>query len=282
MIKMKQIGIGFWMLAMMTGTAFGQEDSALKKKGDDTLYIGKMIIIRKGESTPGAASRKSAEPRKKKPSRTSTNWLTIDLGVNGFKDATLYNTSAIQNPVSGFAPGANEEWFDLQNGKSINFNLWVFMQRTNIIRHVVNLQYGLGVEYNNYRFSSPIVFTSNPTRVLYDVTTSYSKNKLATNYLTIPLMVNFRFTPERKKNGFGFSAGISTGYLFNSRQKTITGASGKNKSRDDFDLRPWKFAYIGELQLGPIKLYGSLADRSMFEKGLDFTPYNVGFRINSF
>jgi hypothetical protein len=155
------------------------------------------------------------------------------------------------------------------------------MQRMNMVKHVVNLQYGLGVEFNNYRFSQPVVFTSNPTQVIYDASTSYSKNKLAADYLTIPLMVNFRLTPERKKRGLGFSAGISTGYLFNSRQKTITGAEGKKKTRDDFALRPWKFAYIGELQLGPIKLYGSFANRSMFKKGLDFTPYNVGFRISS-
>jgi hypothetical protein len=224
---------------------------------------------------------KTPDARKHTSSGVTTNWLVLDLGVNQFKDATAYNTPAIQDPVNGFAPGANEEWFHLQNGKSINFNLWLFMQKTNLIRKVVHLQYGLGVEYNNYRFSSPVVFTNNPTRVIYDASTSYSKNKLAANYLTIPLMVNVRLSPEKKRKGIGFSAGISTGYLFNSRQKTITAAKGKTKTRDDFEMRPWKFAYVAELQLGPIKLYGSLADRSLFKKGLDLTPYNVGFRISS-
>ena len=48
------------------------------------------------------------------------------------------------------------------------------------------------------------------------------KNKLAADYLTVPLMVNFNFTPERR-NGFGFSAGVSAGYLYSARQKVKIG-----------------------------------------------------------
>jgi hypothetical protein len=92
------------------------------------------------------------------------------------------------------------------------------------------------------------------------------------------MMLNFNFTPHRKK-GFGFSIGASAGYLYASRQKTITNTDGKQKTRDDFDLRPWKLSYIAELNMGWVKLYGSLASQSMFEKGLDQTPYNFGFRL---
>jgi hypothetical protein len=144
----------------------------------------------------------------------------------------------------------------------------------------VNLKYGLGVELNNYRFEDPLKFNTNPTQVVLDNVKGYKKDKLAADYVTVPMMLNFNFTPHRKKN-FGFSVGASAGYLYSSRQKTITNEDGKKKEHDDFDLRPWKLSYIGELSLGPVKLYGSYATQSMFEKGLDQTPYNFGLRFSN-
>jgi hypothetical protein len=154
------------------------------------------------------------------------------------------------------------------------------MQRINLIESVVNLKYGLGIELNNYRFEDPVKFNTSPTQVVLDHARSYKKNKLAADYVTVPMMLNFNFTPHRKKS-FGFSVGASAGYLYSSRQKTITSEDGKKKEHNDFDLRPWKLSYIGELSLGPVKLYGSVATQSMFEKGLDQTPYNLGLRLST-
>ena len=49
-----------------------------------------------------------------------------------------------------------------------------------------------------------------------------------------------------------------------------------------FDLESFKLSYIGELSLGPVKLYGSYAFKNMWEKGLDMTPFNLGFRLSRF
>jgi hypothetical protein len=94
------------------------------------------------------------------------------------------------------------------------------------------------------------------------------------------MMLNFNFTPKRKK-GFGLSAGVSMGYLYSARQKTKTSDEGKQKAKDSFDLEKWKMAYIGELSLGPVRFYGSYAFKSMFERGLDVTPYQFGFRFSN-
>ena len=105
------------------------------------------------------------------------------------------------------------------------------------------------------------------------------KNKLAADYLTVPLMLNFNFTPKKRQN-FGISAGISAGWLYSARQK-IKQDGDVDKVKSDFDLRKWKLSYVGEIALGPVKLYGSYAFKSMFEKGVDLTPYNVGFRFSN-
>ena len=275
------------IITLLTGicfalTGFAQEDTVKISTGD-TIRVGSMIIIKKGDGKTGSSSNIEINKRKEyKKSNVTTNWWILDLGMARFDDQTNYSSAAIQNPLTGFAPGSDKDWFKLRNGKSVNVNIWFFMQRLNVIKNVVNLKYGMGLELNNYRYSRQVTYLTDPTKVILvdPVINKYSKNKLAADYLTVPLMLNINFTPNRK-NGFGLSAGVSAGYLYSSRQKIISGGDGKQKEKDDFDLRPFKISYVGELQLGPVKLYGSLATQSMFEKGLDQTPYNIGLRFSN-
>lgn len=259
-------------------TGLAQTDST--EIESDTIRVGGMIIIKKRDRDKDRDHDSKTYHREGKKSRVSTNWWIVDLGFANYSDNTDYASAAMQNPVTGFAPGLDKDDFKLRTGKSVNVNIWVFMQKLNITHNVVNLKYGLGVELNNYRYRQPIKYLTNPTQVVYDNTKSYSKNKLAADYITVPIMLNFNVTPHRKR-GFGISIGASGGYLYSSRQKTVTNTDGKQKEHDDFDLRQWKLSYIGEISLGPVKLYGSLASQSMFEKGPDQIPYNFGLRLSN-
>lgn len=266
-------------------TGFAQKDSTAKN-APDTIKIGGMVIIRDKNSKPDKDNdenrglRITTRHNNGKRSNISTNWWIVDLGFSNWND----NTNAASAAAQAFAGGAyagNSEWTKLRTGKSRNVNIWFFMQRINLIQHAVNLKYGLGLELNNYHFDEEKVrFSKNPTIVTLDANlTGARKNKLAADYLTLPMMLNFNFTPNRHRS-FGFSAGVSAGYLYSSRQKTKVGGS-IDKTKDDFDLKSWKISYVGELLLGPIKLYGSYALKNMWSKGLDMTPYTVGFRISS-
>jgi hypothetical protein len=267
---MKQVIILLTGIAISI-TSLAQTDSTAQES--DTIRVGGMIIIKKHGRRDRDHDSTVKTYRREKPSRISTNWWIVDIGFANYNDQTAY-------PVAGFAPGLDKDDFKLRPGKSVNVNIWAFMQRLSIAKNIVNLKYGLGVELNNYRYKSPILYQTKPTLVVYDDTRNYEKNKLAADYVTVPVMLNFNFTPKRKR-GFGVSVGASAGYLYSSRQKTVTNTDGKKKNRDDFDLRPWKLSYIGELSLGPVKLYGSYATQSMFEKGLDQTPYNFGLRLSN-
>jgi len=277
------------LCTIMTG--FAQTDTTGKQNtppADDTIRIGGMIIIRKaGSKDKEIGQDKEYKMKKRKgeePSNLSTNWWIFDLGFSNYNDETIYTSAAAQ----AYAPGSNKAWFELKDGKSRNINVWIFMQKLNMIKHVVNLKYGLGVELNNYRYKQPIryqqttVAIPNPPRVILDATSgrTYEKDKLAADYLTVPMMINFNFTPKREK-GFGLSAGISAGYLYSARNKTVTSDEGKKKAKDDFELEKWKLSYIAELSMGPVRFYGSYAMKNMYERGLDMTPYNFGFRFSN-
>ncbi|HEY6062520.1 MAG TPA: outer membrane beta-barrel protein [Chitinophagaceae bacterium] len=272
-------------------TSFAQTDTTGKQNPvpqNDTIRIGGMIIIRKaGSKDTTVASNKEYKIKNRrgdKPSNLSTNWWIFDIGFSNYSDKTVYSSAAAQ----AYAPGSNSTWFDLKDGKSRNINIWFFMQKLNVAKHILNLKYGLGLELNNYHYKQPIRYNANPPavvnppRVSLDNTVgrTYKKNKLAADYLTVPMMVNFNFTPNRNK-GFGLSAGISVGYLYSARNKTVTSDEGKKKAKDDFELEKWKLSYVAELSLGPVRFYGSYAFKTMYERGLDITPYNFGFRFSN-
>lgn len=266
--------------ACLFNLANAQTDTTGKEQKNDTIRIGGIIIVKK----PGSNDREVIKRdrtikipnRKEEPDNVSTNWMVIDLGFAGFNDKTNYSSAGAQ----AFAPGSTDDWFDLRGGKSRNVGVWFFIQRVNMIKHVVNFKYGLGLELNNYFFDDESIrFQKNPTLVVMDpALKDAKKNKLAVDYLTVPLMLNFNFTPHRD-NGYGLSAGISGGFMYSARQKTKMNGD-KEKVRNDFDLKRWKVAYIGELNMGSIKLYGSYALKSMWDKGLDQTPYSIGLRLS--
>ncbi len=264
-------------------TGFAQTDTTgtqNKPPADDTIRIGGMIIIRKAGSKDKEIVRdkeyKMGNRRSEKPSNLTTNWWILDLGFSNYNDESNYVNAAFNGFV---APGTNEDDLQLKGGKSRNVNIWFFMQKMNIIKHVVNLKYGLGIELNNYSFdNTKLAFAKNPTKIS-EGTTDFKKVKLAADYLTVPIMLNFNFTPNRKK-GFGISGGISAGYLYSSRYKSKSD-DDVSKVKNNFDLESFKLSYIGELSLGPVRLYGSYAMKNMWEKGLDMTPYNFGFRFSN-
>ena len=181
-------------------TVFAQTDSTVTPKTPegDTIRIGGMIIIRK----PGNKNREVVREkeynmhnrRSDKPSNLSTNWWIVDLGFSNYNDESNY-ISAI---ASGFADaGIGKDELKLKAGKSRNVNLWFFMQKLNVASHVLNLKYGLGLELNNYHFDN-IVFAKNPTFISASPTDIH-KTKLAADYLTVPMMLNFDFTPKEKR-----------------------------------------------------------------------------------
>ncbi|MBA3673402.1 MAG: outer membrane beta-barrel protein [Chitinophagaceae bacterium] len=292
---MKRLYLQLITMCFVSTALWAQTDST-KTQPADTIKIGGMIIIKK--DSPDQKRKQTTVTmgsRKQKHSNTSTANFIIDLGFANWNDKTNYPAATSQNylinkPGTTSPLGAND--FKLRTGKSTNVNIWVFMQRINLIKHYVNLKYGIGVELNNYRFKSNISFkeggvnpystsqTINNAFVFRD-SISFSKNKLAADYVTVPFMVNFRTNPNYSDKGISFSAGVSVGYLYNSRNKQISGERGKRKNKGDYDLEKWKFSYIGELGLGPVRLYGSYAPKSIFENGLNMMPYNIGIRLSN-
>ena len=150
--------------AMLCTAAKAQNDTTITKKESDTIKIGNMVIIKKGggsESKNKYVHIDVERRQRSKPSNISTNWGIVDLGFANYIDKTNYgNTGGYLYNRQGAAP-LGESDFSLNTGKSVDVNIWFFMQRFNLISHHVNLKYGVGIELNNYRYQSAISYLKN-------------------------------------------------------------------------------------------------------------------------
>ena len=280
-------------------TAVRSDTLKLSAERSDTIRIGNIVIIKKGAHNDdyGTSSTRITLGRrhKRRSGNVNTNWGIVDLGFANYNDKTNYtnataNQFLVNAPGTGFPLGASD--FKLKAAKSVDVNIWIFMQRLNLIKHYINLKYGLGLELNNYRFRSGISFKEpgfspyNPTTAIPNAyvirdSISFSKNKLAADYVTVPLMLNFTGNPDEPSKGISFSAGVSAGYLYSQRNKQISAQRGKQKNKGDYDMEQFKFSYIAEIGLGPVRLYGSYSPKSIFERGLDLRTYTLGIRLSN-
>lgn len=279
-----------------SAAAFAQTDSVQVSRQNDTIRIGGMIILKKGDPNEKKRVIVTIGNRRKERSNSniSTSSLIFDIGFANWTDKTNY-AGAINNGyliTKVGSPDLSANDLKLRTIKSVNINIWFFMQRLNLVKHYVNLKYGLGLELNNYRFKSAVSFNEGglnpydpsqniPHPFIFRDSISFSKNKLAADYITVPLMLNFRTNPNENKKGISLSGGVSMGYLYSSRNKQKSDARGKQKNRGDYDLQQWKFSYVGELGLGPVHLYGSYSPKSIFKNDLNFVPYSVGIRLSN-
>ena len=281
-------------MVMICTAANAQEEEPAKKESNqiDTIRVGNMIIIKdksKADNERRNTHITMGRNRKKIVSNVSTNWGIVDIGLSNYDDNTNYGaTGSYLFNRPGTTP-LGEGDFKLRTGKSINVNIWFFMQRLNVIKHYVNLKYGLGLELNNYRYKSaisyleqnPFVVAQAANPVIFRDTIKFSKNKLAADYLTVPFMLNFSTNPAYENRGLSLSVGVSAGYLYSQRNKQVSDERGKEKNKGDYDLERFKLAYIAELGLGPVRLYGSYSPNSMYANGLDMRPYTIGVRLSN-
>ncbi len=138
--------------------ATAQTDSTASERSD-TIKIGGIIIVKKRNPNDSAHDRnvdvQVRNRERRKPSNVSTNWGIVDLGFANYSDNTAYGSAAVQQIFPG---AAGKDDLELRTGKSVNVNVWFFMQRLNLIKHAVNLKYGLGLELNNYRYDRDLQF----------------------------------------------------------------------------------------------------------------------------
>lgn len=270
-----------------------------QKKESDTIKVGNYVIIKNSKEQDEEDSLKreerrkyrnidiefNANPRKRQLKNVSTNWWIFDLGFANYRDQTNYGFAQAGSYLRVIRPAdglVGESSNALNISKSSNVNIWVFMQKLNLINHKLNLKYGLGYEMYNFRYERSLSYRNNPSNFIFNDSINFSKNKLYVAYATVPLMLNFQSSPEKRRS-FSMSAGVSVGYLVGARNKQISSQRGKEKINSTFDLEPFRLAAIGEIGFGPVRLYGSYSFNQLHKSStrMEQYPYALGIRFSN-
>ena len=284
---------------MPIGTIINITNGKIKKDtflsvNDDTVRLGRLNIIKSQDSNNKKDwesmiedgdfdnTKITIERAPKKLKNVTTNWFSFDLGYANYIDESPQMAYLAMFPPSKY--WVNSSNLKLDNRKASNFNIWIVQQKLNVYQHKINLKYGVGFEMFNFRFEQPVSFRNEPGKTLYMDDVNFTKNKLFVKYLTVPVQLNFQPNPYSRK-GFYASIGLSAGYLVDARNKQISPERGKQKYDGNFELNNLRFATIGELGIGGIRLYGSYGSINLFDKNqssFSLFPYALGLRFSNF
>ncbi len=255
-----------------------KEKEVIQKTAD-----GKDTITKRLESLEIIASGENDEAQEKDivkdfevlkgPAFIETKWNNFHIGLNN-----LLNSNGKLETETGF------EEISISSANSVHLQWDIVTQAMNLYRGNVRLIYGIGIEYNNYRFQNNITLNADSAmlRVVEDGI-DYDKNKLATQHLNVPLLLNFKLSPKGTKDDVYISAGANFGYLIGSHQKQVWKDNGKNKSKtkDDYNLEQFRIGYEVQFGYKNIVLYGKYFPNSMFKtnQGPDLRTVSAGILI---
>lgn len=207
------------------------------------------------------------------PQFIETSWNNFGLGFNN-----LMNKDGKLEADAGYAN------FELDAGKSLNFEWKIVTQAMNLYKGKVRLIYGVGIDYNNYRFKESVNLAIDSVPLSYTVgSTNYKRNKLVTQYVNVPLMVNFKLGPKGSDDELWISAGANFGYRIGSHQKQVWEDNGKkkNKIKDDYSLEQFRMGYEVQFGYNNIRLYGKYFPQSIFKQneGPELRTVSAGILI---
>lgn len=238
---------------------------------DKGKEIEEEIIIKDAKET--------CEKDVRHKTKNSMRFALLDIGINTYH----------QNGTFEYTGNAAD--MRLVQGKSLDWVLHIFRHRIGLYKNMLNLQYGVGVNFNNYHFSEPITLIKNstPLEIVSNDAVEYRKNKLYASYLHLPLMLNIETNPRKKSKSFHLSGGMYGAVLLASRTKQCLDDDDADAliRRDDYHLNSFRYGVGGQIGYGPINFYANYSLRPLFQDKAGGTlnelyPLSIGLSILGF
>jgi hypothetical protein len=201
----------------------------------------------------------------------NAHWAGLEVGMNMFyeSDYSLYDGSG------------NGEFFDLNPGKSLTWNLnfaeWAFKNE----RKTFGIVTGLGISFSDYTFDQAISIEKEfgdgmivPVSLESD---GLKKSKLHATYLTVPLMLEIK-TPLRMGSSRLYIAGGVIGGLNIGSHTKIKYKNDKDKTKSNYHLSPFKYDITGRIGFGDFCVFANYSMTALFKdgKGPELYPLMVG------
>lgn len=214
-------------------------------------------------------------------------WVGLDLGINGYVDQT--------NGFE-FQPQGNYSFMEQNYWRNANFRINFFEWRMNIVKNVFNIVTGLGWDFQHYSFAQKIKFDEandypgmgfvNPVVGLPDTIHAINRSRLAVQYFTVPIFLNFRTHKNSKtKNQFNFSVGVVGGIRTGASSRityTENGEDVREEKFDDFNLNTFTATGMVRIKYSFFSMYASYTFTPMFRsKNPNLYPFSIGVTLLS-
>lgn len=217
-----------------------------------------------------------SEREQKKEDSDFEFWDGVDLGVNGLM--TYDNQIAMPQ---GLEP------MDLNYAKSYVFAWNAWQKNIHIYRNNVNLGTGIGLSWYHYNLRGS--YTILPDMAYsFPVADSlnYTKNRLNTAYVNVPLFLEFNTNNEDAGRSFHIGVGAQAGYnVFKNKVKQkyeLDGRTYKRKVKDDYNVNPFKVDLIGRIGYGKFCIFATYSLTPLFaeNKGPRLYPWTAGISLD--
>jgi hypothetical protein len=238
---------------------------------------------------------------RKKRKKFNGHWGGVELGING------YVTPDFNTNFSTYYD-KDYDYLTLQYEKSIAVNLNIFEANIPFNKDKnMGLVTGIGLAWNNYRFSSPTYLTPDSSEVygFYMEGASVRKTKLTAMYITVPIFFEIQ-TKSRRWKMFHFGIGglmsarvrTHTKVYYNqanqpyllvdpnsdfTQERTTPGGTNRiiAKQYNSFYLQPFKFDAMVRIGYSVINLFATYSINSMFQsgRGPELNRWTIGIML---
>lgn len=252
------------------------DTTELKIGNTRVIFIGEPKIdrIEKAEkdSDDDATDNEDAALSTKASKKVQSNYFNFDFGF-----LYLSNLSSIPKVAL----------LELDNSKSMYVNIHLVDVSFSLYKNYVQLCTGIGYEFNNYRFAKDITLTPRLDSIqIITESICFEKNKLLTQYLTIPVALNIETNPLRPSKSFHITLGGELGYFLAGKTKQISSEHGKVKQYDDFNAQPITLDLVGMIGYGDLSAFVKFnpfsgSSREVFKNNLMPNLTVVSFGIST-
>jgi hypothetical protein len=208
-----------------------------------------------------------------KPSSKFSIQLTLarlDLGLAKFTDKGSFTLSPANQYLETTTWKTNNVGFEFfQMGYRFNHNFKVYL--------------GGGIDWTHMRLKNNITIKSDsPVLDTIRENISFKKNRFSSTYLRVPLSIQLRTNDDQKGNKIYFVFGPELGFLINGKVKQVSNERGKEKTKDDFNLNPFRYGAFARLGYDNFGVYVKYYTSNVFADNQgpdDFRNINFGIML---
>lgn len=214
----------------------------------------------------------NGEKRRRSRRRFTPHWSGAEFGLNNYVTSDY-----------SFTLPAQDNFMDLNTGKSYNFNINFAQLGVGFTRHF-GLVTGVGFEFNSYFFdgNNNIMKDEDGVIIEYDASLDgirLEKSKFTTTYFVVPVLVELQI-PVSRGNTINVAGGVIGGAKLGSKTKLVyfDGGKEKIKEKDDYSLNVFRYGPTVRVGYESFQIYATYYMNGLFQesKGPELYPLQVG------